>query len=219
MGSRNLWIAAIALAALGCAQRPQVRGASDSRGERVRAALAALSAQKGYRVVRTVTRNGRESVVRDLVLAPDYVHSVAEDGEVFARGARVVRRSSSGRGWLREEVPSRAAGAQADLQALLRWAGPEARYAEPPGAEGNDVVELSLEGEALRRVVDAQGGEGDGARRVVVTVWIGQDGLPRRVRQWYEGASIVEIVCEFSDFGIDSDPDIPGPVRRLLDMP
>ncbi len=54
---------------------------------------------------------------------------------------------------------------------------------------------------------------------MVVEVWIGADGLPRRARQRYEGASPVEVACEFSDFGVDSDPDIPGPVRRLLDMP
>mgnify|MGYP001596027854 CR=1 FL=1 len=219
MACRTAWIAAIALAATGCAQRPPVVGATDLRADRLRAALCSLSEQKGYRAVRRVARDGRESVVRDLVLAPDYCHSIGEDGETFARGARVVRRTSSGRGWLREEVPTHAVGVKADVESLLRWGGPDARFAEGRTEDGCDVVEFSLDGEALARVVEAQGGEAHGASRVAVTVWIGADGLLRRARQRYEGASPVDIVCEFSDFGIDLDPEIPGPVRRLLDIP
>lgn len=219
MACRIAWIATIALAATGCMQRAPVDREPDPRADRLRAALGALSSQKGYRAVRHVTHEGREAVTRDLVIAPDYVHSVGEAGETFARGARVVRRSSSGRGWLREEAPARAAGVKADVEALLRWAGPDARFADPRREEDCDVVEFSLEGDALARVVEAQGGELHGASSVVVTVWVGADRLPRRARQRYEGASSADIVCEFSDFGVDSDPDIPGPVRRLLDIP
>ncbi len=219
MACRIAWIVAIALAATGCAQHPPVVGAPDPRAERLAAALGGLSAQKGYRAVRRVTRDGRESVVRDLVLAPDYCHSIGEDGETFARGGRVVRRTSSGRGGLREESPTRAAAVRADVEALLRWGGPDARFAEGRTEDGCDVVEFSLEGEALARVLEAQAGGARGASRVAVTVWIGADGLPHRARQRYEGASPADIVCEFSDFGIDLDPEIPGPVRRLLDIP
>lgn len=219
MGSRTAWIAAIALVALGCAQRSSVVRAPDARADRLRAALVALSSQKGYRAVRRVVRDGREFFTRDLFIAPDYVHSTGDEGEVYARGTRVVRRSSSGKGWLREEVPARAAGIRADIEALLRWAGHDARFAEPRSDDGCEVVEFAVDGETLRRVVQKRGGVAEHATRVVVVAWIGPDGLPRRTLQRSEGASPVEIDCRFSDFGVDSDPDIPGPVRRLLDLP
>ena len=81
MACRTAWIAAIALAATGCMQRPSVDGALDPRADRLRAALGALSAQEGYRAARRVTRAGRETVVRDLVIAPDYVHTSGDGGE------------------------------------------------------------------------------------------------------------------------------------------
>jgi len=229
LGSRTALVVLVS-AIVGCAETRPPATATDPRADRVRASLEALAAAKGYRAVRRVARAGRETVLHDLVLAPDYVHSTTEGNpaaETFARGTRVAKRSSSGRGWLVEEVPSAAggapgrgaSGARADVDALLRWAGPDASFAAPRAEDGCDVVEFSLDGDALARVARAQGGSVDGARRLTVSVWIGADGLPRRARQVYEGTSPREVVVEFSDVGIDSDPDLPGAVRRLLELP
>lgn len=218
MGSR-IALVVLASAIVGCAEARPPATATDPRAARVRASLEALAAAKGYRAVRHVTRDGRETIVRDLVLAPDYVHSTTEGGETFARGTRVARRSSSGRGWLVEEVPSAADGARADVEALLRWAGPDAHFAEPESADGCELVAFLLSGDAFARIAKAQGGTAEGAQRLIVMLWIAPDGLPRRARQQYYGASPREVTVEFSDVGIDSDPDLPGAVRRLLDLP
>lgn len=223
MACRTASLALCLLAALGCAHTPPDRPAegppsiapASPGAARVHAAFAALDAQKGYRVVCRVRSGRPERVRRELLIAPDYLHYESDGVEGFVRGTRLVRRSSSGRGWVREECPPRSFDGLEGVKALLSEAGTDARFEEPRTEDGCEVLEFTIEDrEALERVWPVSG-----VTRIVVTLGVNSDGLPfRTVRRW-EGPSPMEIDDEFSDFGIDSDPGIPGPVRRLLEAP